>query len=122
MLGRSGCRPRTCSAKQSVTIPWRSIVFLATVGGDDVTVLPPDPEMIAQRMVASQAYERRKLLDAYQGSGSLSRIARAIPRGVAGLRQTAVKGVLGGSHALRDRPTPSGAARRAVPRRAPVVR
>jgi hypothetical protein len=41
-------------------------VFLATVGGDDVAMLPADPGLIARRMVASQAYERRKLFDAYQ--------------------------------------------------------
>ncbi len=41
-------------------------VFLATVGGDGVAVLPADPELIARRMVASLTYERRKLLDAYQ--------------------------------------------------------
>ena len=40
-------------------------VFLATVGADDVTVLSTDPGTIGQRMVASQAYERRHLLAAY---------------------------------------------------------
>jgi hypothetical protein len=41
-------------------------VFLATVGSGDVAVLPADPQTIARRMLASQAYERRKLLEAYR--------------------------------------------------------
>ena len=40
-------------------------IFLATVRAGGVAVLPADPQMIAQRMVASQAYERRQLLAAY---------------------------------------------------------
>jgi hypothetical protein len=40
-------------------------IFLATVGAEGVAVVPADPRMIAQRMVASQAYERRQLFAAY---------------------------------------------------------
>jgi hypothetical protein len=40
-------------------------VFLATVGEGKTTVLPIEPQEIADRMVASQAFERRKLLIAY---------------------------------------------------------
>jgi hypothetical protein len=40
-------------------------VFLATVGEGQTTVLPIEPQEIADRMVASQAFERRKLLIAY---------------------------------------------------------
>jgi hypothetical protein len=40
-------------------------VFLATVGETKTTVLPVEPQEIADRMVASQAFERRKLLIAY---------------------------------------------------------
>lgn len=41
-------------------------VFLATVGEGSTTVLPIAPQEVADRMIASQAFERRKLVITYE--------------------------------------------------------
>ena len=41
------------------------LVFLATVGDSGTKIYPIDTQEVAQRMVASQAYERRDMLAAY---------------------------------------------------------